>query len=188
MSSWTEPHLTALGGPQPPGIEKCAQVATRRGLVEFVLAARGEEVALTTFAVQSNLEVHGTLVCTMEKAKQVLAVSEQQIEYGLVEKIVCSEDGSLIGFYSLKPLRESDQSMELGHLFIGSRFVKQGFGCTLFRRAAKNASDRGAVMMPFISDPDAVGFYLKMGATKTGEDINLLNPAVNVSWMMYTLT
>ncbi|CAE7679159.1 unnamed protein product [Symbiodinium microadriaticum] len=155
-------------------------------LSEFTLAQPGEAAELTLFAVQSNQDAYHTRVCTEEEACRLLAVEEEQIRHGLVEKII-TDNGSLIGFYSLKSLRESDQSMEIGHIFVDSQHVKLGFGKILFERATESAFHRGATKVHFISDPGAVGFYLKLGAKKTGEDANFLNPEVNVSWMQYII-
>jgi GNAT superfamily N-acetyltransferase len=157
-------------------------------IVEFVTPKPGEAAALTIFAVRSHQDAYHTMKCSEEEACRVLAVDEEQIKYGQVEKMIDTDNEMLIGFYSLKSsIRESDKSIELGHVFVDQRYARQGMGSMLFRRAAESAYYRGASKMHFISDPNAVGFYIKLGASMTGHEQNLLDPSKDVAWMEYVI-
>lgn len=156
-------------------------------IVEFITPKPGEAYALTLFAVKANQDAYNSMKCSLEEACRVLAVEEEQIKYGQVEKMIDTDNEALIGFYSLKNIRESDKSMELGHVFVDQRYARQGMGTKLFRRAAESAYYRGASRLHFISDPNAVGFYSKLGATVVGHEKNMLDPSLDVAWMEYNI-
>lgn len=150
--------------------------------MEFVLATEAESDALTVFAVASH-DTHGTRVCDDSVARGVLNVGNHYLSIGNVEKIVSTADGSLLGFFSLKDLNSETLAIELGHVFVHPKFIGRGIGKKLFLRAVEKAKEIGSKKMHWISDPEAVDFYLKLGAAKVGEDENLLNPAKNISLM-----
>jgi GNAT superfamily N-acetyltransferase len=51
----------------------------------------------------------------------------------------------------------------LDHLWIAPEWTRAGAGTLLFRWAAARARERGATAMEWESDPNAVGFYDRMG-------------------------
>jgi GNAT superfamily N-acetyltransferase len=71
-----------------------------------------------------------------------------------------------VGFYALK---QSDESLWLDHLWVLPAFIGQGLGAFLFRHALARSRKQGASMLKIESDPNAAGFYEKMGAQKVGE-------------------
>ena len=153
-------------------------VSPHGGDKAFELATSVEKNSLVNFAIESN-DVYKTRTAKREVAEEVFDLVDSQFKYGYVEKLVDSKTDAIIGFYSLKKSRKNG-SIELGHLFVRPDLLKKGYGKILFARALEKAKSLDKNSMHWISDPDAEGFYLKMGAYKTGTDENLLNPKVPV--------
>jgi GNAT superfamily N-acetyltransferase len=51
----------------------------------------------------------------------------------------------------------------LDHLWVDRGFMHAGVGTRLFRWAAVRARERGASVLEWESDPNAAGFYVRMG-------------------------
>jgi GNAT superfamily N-acetyltransferase len=71
-----------------------------------------------------------------------------------------------VAFYSLK--KEGD-SWWLDHLWVLPSSMGQGLGALLFRHALARCRRQGVQVLNIESDPNAVGFYEKMGARKVDE-------------------
>lgn len=69
------------------------------------------------------------------------------------------------GFYSLK---QSEGAWWLDNLWVRPGAMGQGLGAALFCHARRRATLRGASVLRVESDPNAQGFYEKMGAVKVG--------------------
>lgn len=57
---------------------------------------------------------------------------------------------------------------ELEHLWIDPAHIGGGIGALLFREAVRLARAGGAKSLRIVSDPNAEGFYLRMGAARVG--------------------
>ncbi len=68
-----------------------------------------------------------------------------------------------IGFYTLL---EKDGNAWLENLWVMPAQMGQGVGNALFNHAIHLSKERGYYMLRLESDPNAVGFYIKMGAHK----------------------
>ncbi len=79
---------------------------------------------------------------------------------------VAEQDGELMGFYALI-VREG--KAELEHMWVAPRFIGQGIGKELFIHAMQEAAGQNVSAVEISSDPNAEGFYRKMGAEKIGE-------------------
>ena len=82
------------------------------------------------------------------------------------ESWVAEINGSPVAFYTLL---EKDGSSWLENLWVSPTFIGQGVGKRLFLHAAELARQRGFQMLRLEADPNAVGFYEKMGMTRFGE-------------------
>ncbi len=79
----------------------------------------------------------------------------------------CAELGSrVVGFYALS--REGE-SRELEHLWIDPAHIGGGIGARLLRHAADTLRAEGVKSIRIASDPNAEGFYLRMGARRIGD-------------------
>jgi GNAT superfamily N-acetyltransferase len=79
---------------------------------------------------------------------------------------VADSEGRAIGWASLIP---KDEVGWLEDLWIDPASMGQGVGSLLFRRAADHAKALGARCMEWEAEPNAIGFYEKMGGTYVRE-------------------
>jgi GNAT superfamily N-acetyltransferase len=75
------------------------------------------------------------------------------------------EDNRLVGFYVLT--MEND-GLRLDHLWILPRAMHRGIGRALFEHAAGEAKRAGNSLLKIEADPNAEGFYKRMGAVRVG--------------------
>ena len=83
------------------------------------------------------------------------------------ESWVAEEDNIPIAFYTLQ---EKDSNAWLENLFVLPDYMGKGVGKQLFLHAIDLARQRGYKILQLLADPNAVGFYEKMGMHKIGED------------------
>jgi GNAT superfamily N-acetyltransferase len=84
-------------------------------------------------------------------------------------RVVVAEtrDGKIAGMASLAPL--PDDVWDLLHMFVEPAAMGTGAGRTLFAAVTAMARDFGGRVLSIQSDPNAEGFYRRMGARRTGE-------------------
>ena len=74
-------------------------------------------------------------------------------------------DGTTAGFYALSPKADG---LELVHFWVRPEFIGRGVGRALFLHAVNKGRELGARTIYIESDPNAEGFYLRMGAKRVG--------------------
>jgi ribosomal protein S18 acetylase RimI-like enzyme len=74
-------------------------------------------------------------------------------------------DGAVVGFYGLSAERDAP---EIEHLWVDPRCIGTGVGRRLFAHMMRRLRARRAVRLRIASDPNAVGFYRRMGARRIG--------------------
>lgn len=79
---------------------------------------------------------------------------------------VAENDGELIGFYALSV---RDGKAELEHLWVAPAHIGKGVGKELFIHAMQMAAAQNVSAVDVLSDPNAEGFYERMGAQRIGE-------------------
>lgn len=82
---------------------------------------------------------------------------------------VAEKADQILGFYALI-LRQ--EKAELDHLWVAPEHIGSGVGKELFIHALQNASRRNVSEIEILSDPNAEGFYRKMGAHRIGETVS----------------
>lgn len=87
-----------------------------------------------------------------ELSETVVAVAEDQ-------------EGRAVGVAQV--VTEGDEAW-VEKLFVEPRQIGTGTGTRLYRWCLETARERGALVLITESDPNAVSFYVKMGATLTG--------------------
>jgi ribosomal protein S18 acetylase RimI-like enzyme len=75
-------------------------------------------------------------------------------------------EGAPVGFYTLE---ERDGQGWLENLWIRPEYMGQGLGKSLFADALSLARSHGYRWLRWESDPNAVGFYEKLGGRRIGE-------------------
>ncbi len=85
------------------------------------------------------------------------------------EIFAMSEENEIIGFYQLK----IDENMAaLEHLWIKPEYIGSGIGRKLFVHALEKVVSLNVVILNIVSDPNAEGFYEKMGAKRIGDVVS----------------
>ena len=77
------------------------------------------------------------------------------------------EDGAIVGFYLL---RLDGNEAHLDHLWIAPPVIGKGWGRLLFEHSEQVARENSARRIVIVSDPNAEGFYRRMGALRCGEE------------------
>jgi len=79
---------------------------------------------------------------------------------------LAEKDEQILGFYALI-IRE--EKAELDHLWVAPQHIGSGVGKQLFVHAMQSAARRNVSELEIEADPNAEGFYRKMGAHRIGE-------------------
>ena len=79
---------------------------------------------------------------------------------------VAEENGEIRGFYAL--CVKGDKA-ELEHMWVTPEVIGTGIGKELFLDAMERAAKLNVHAVEISSDPNAAGFYKRMGATQIGE-------------------
>lgn len=79
---------------------------------------------------------------------------------------VAVEEGKPVAFYTLL---EANEIASIENLWVLPEFMGKGVGRRLFLHAVETARGRGYKTLQLEADPNAVGFYERMGMHKTGE-------------------
>lgn len=125
--------------------------------------AKATEASMLTELCLRSKAVWGYDAAFMAACRRELAVDAAEIAAGRVQ--VAVDGGRIIGVaqVSLK-----GDSAEVEKLFIEPDVLRSGAGCALFDWCVSTARASGAATLWIDSDPDAVGFYRRMGATEAG--------------------
>ena len=103
----------------------------------------------------------------MEFWKPQLTFSRAYFEEN--ESWVAETDHTPIGFYTIL---EKDGSAWLENLWVSPEFIGKGVGKELFLHAVALARQRGFESLQLEADPNATGFYEKMGMKRVGERVS----------------
>jgi ribosomal protein S18 acetylase RimI-like enzyme len=79
---------------------------------------------------------------------------------------VAETNGTPIAFYTLQ---EKAGNAWIENLWVSPEFIGKGVGKKLFLHAAELSRQRGYKTLQLEADPNAVGFYEKMGMYQVGE-------------------
>lgn len=102
----------------------------------------------------------------MESWRDDLTISARFVREN--EVYVAVSGGKAIGFYALVG---GEQGLELEHLWVLPAWIGTGLGRVLFEHATGRAVSLGAKTIVIESDPNAEGFYRKMGAKRVGANV-----------------
>jgi GNAT superfamily N-acetyltransferase len=131
-------------------------------MVAFRRAAPDESrrISELTFASKAHW---GYDEAFMERARQDLAVTREYLEAN--ECWVADSDGEVVGWFSLVDM---PGSLRLDNFFLLPGHIGSGLGRRMWEQALTRAAERGADRLMLESDPNAAGFYERMGARHTG--------------------
>jgi len=82
------------------------------------------------------------------------------------EVFAATMNGEIVGCCALVM---TDSLAEIEHMWIRPEQMGSGVGRALFEYARARAEERGATVLELSADPNAEGFYARMGAKRIGE-------------------
>jgi len=97
--------------------------------------------------------------------KDDLTVKEEEIDSWL--GLGVETEGRLIAFGMIKIEGEKG---DLEHFWVLPKYMSMGVGKKLFKALIDQVKSRNVIGLEILSDPNAVGFYEKMGARIIGEE------------------
>jgi GNAT superfamily N-acetyltransferase len=128
--------------------------------------AKPSDAPLLTQLIRAGKAHWGYPAEWLDAWKNELAISPEQIEAWQVRIATCQ--GELVGFFAIA---HHDGDWWLEHLWLVVTRIGHGFGRELFQRALAAAAELGAIRVRIEADPNAEGFYLRMGALRDGERV-----------------
>jgi GNAT superfamily N-acetyltransferase len=100
----------------------------------------------------------------IELWRPTLTVPPDDLE---TDVVWCAEfDGKTAAFYSIS---DSGGAWELDHMWVLPELIGKGLGRAMFDHMMGELRARGAETLRIESDPNAVGFYERMGARRIGD-------------------
>lgn len=126
----------------------------------------------------------GTLTSIAHAAKRHWGYPEHWIEHWKADLTITPEfisanavfvaiiDGSIVGCCALVL---SDTLSELEHMWIKPEYMGSGVGRALFNHATAQAARLNVRELELSADPNAEGFYQRMGAVRIGDVISEIN-------------
>lgn len=100
----------------------------------------------------------------MERWRDSLTISPEFISRNEVH--VATTEEKPVGFYAVVG---EGRRIELEHLWVTPERIGTGVGRALFEHAVRRAAALGAGTLSIEADPNAEGFYGRMGARRVGE-------------------
>jgi GNAT superfamily N-acetyltransferase len=147
----------------PPGQPGGGGGAASAGAVSIRRADPSEAEGLTSLAHAAKRH-WGYPEAWIAQWRRVLTVSAQDVER--LQVFVVAQAEQLLGFYALDC---AGALASLEHLWVLPTHLGQGLGAALLRHAMLRARQLGARAIEIESDPDAEGFYRRLGAERVGQ-------------------
>ena len=132
-----------------------------------VRPAKPEEATVLTRLAHESKSHWGYPDNWISHWKDALTITPEYIQTNQV--LVAEEGESIIGFYALTV---SGGRAELDHMWVSPDRMGTGVGKELFVHAMRTAKGQNLSEVEILSDPNAEGFYQKMGAYRTGESVS----------------
>jgi GNAT superfamily N-acetyltransferase len=137
-------------------------------------ARRGEAAVLTNLSFESK-GFWRYPPAYFEIWKNELTISADYIKMNEVH--VYETGRTVAGYYAIVELPEGieisgirlPKGFWLEHMFIDPRHIGKGIGSNLFRHLRSRCEDMGIAELGILADPNARGFYEKMGCRYVGE-------------------
>jgi GNAT superfamily N-acetyltransferase len=134
-----------------------------------IIRAIPAEAPLLTEMAHCSKRYWGYPEAWIQTWRDVLTVHPDIVETDIA--FIARLENQPAGFYVLT-LNHSQPCLE--HLWVLPQFMKRGVGRALFQHAIAQMRDQGQRSMRIESDPNAEGFYLRMGAQRIGTNVTIL--------------
>jgi len=160
-------------------VSAAADLAARVCAIRSARPAEAE--ALTELGLRAKA-VWGYDAAFLARCRAVMTVKAGNI--AARPHYVAETAGRLAGFYGLEP--ETD-GIGLDYMFVEPDLIGRGIGRALWRHAATIARTLGHPALIVVSDPNAEGFYLKMGCHRIGTRPSELDGARRLPLLRFAL-
>jgi GNAT superfamily N-acetyltransferase len=132
-------------------------------LMEVRRATQGDAEALSRISLAAK-RYWGYPERWIERWRESLTITPDFVRRNEVNAAVV--EGEIVGFYALVG---EGREIELEHLWVTPEHIGTGVGRLLVDHAARRAASLGTETLRIESDPNAEGFYRRMGAVRVGE-------------------
>lgn len=140
-------------------------------------ARPGEAALLSELALRSKAH-WGYDEAFLDRCRPVLTLRPDEV--AARHTVVAEAGGEILGFYTI----DGD---ELGNLWIDPAHLRKGVGRWLWGHAVESARTLGRTDLVIVADPHAEGFYLAMGAIRSGEVASEVDPGRALPRLRVTL-
>jgi GNAT superfamily N-acetyltransferase len=127
-------------------------------------ALPGEAGILTDLCLRSKA-VWGYDAAFMAACRAELTITTQDFARSQIQ--VAVEDGRII---AMAQLAQHGRIADIDKLFVDPAALRAGAGRQLFAWCVETARAAGAVAITVVADPDAAGFYRRMGMMEDGKE------------------
>ncbi len=135
----------------------------------FIRSAKVQDCHLLSNLAYKSKAYWGYTEDFLQQCKEDLTVTKGYIEENPV--FVMESDNKIIAFYSL-----TINEMKLDALFIDPDYIGKGLGRMIWDHLLNKAKELGISEFTLDSEPNAEGFYLKMGAKNIGSTPSTVFP------------
>jgi GNAT superfamily N-acetyltransferase len=135
-----------------------------------IVRAKPEDAAALTQIAHAAKSHWGYPEPWIERWRDILTMRPEFIAANVA--YCATEDGRAVGFYLLTT--ETD-GIHLDHLWILPAAMHRGIGRSLFQHAVAQTRDLGFRAIKIEADPNAEGFYQRMGAKRVGASVSKID-------------
>jgi GNAT superfamily N-acetyltransferase len=132
-----------------------------------IVRARPEDAEILTEIAHAAKRHWGYPESWIEAWRDILTMQPKFIAGNIASCAV--EEDRIVGFYVLTT---EPNGIHLDHLWIVPSAMGRGIGRALFEDAAAKAQTVGFDLIKIEADPNAEGFYKRMGATRVGTSVS----------------
>jgi GNAT superfamily N-acetyltransferase len=131
-----------------------------------IVRAKPEDAAMLTEIAFGAKRHWGYPEHSIQSWRDILTIRPEFIAANVT--YAAMENNRVVGFYLLTT--ESD-GLHLDHLWIAPAAMGRGIGRALFKHAIEQARGLGFQAIKIEADPNAEGFYQRMGAKRVGVNV-----------------
>ncbi|HUL05067.1 MAG TPA: GNAT family N-acetyltransferase [Candidatus Acidoferrum sp.] len=165
-----------------PGLRRSSTIAADADSRIRIRPAGADEAELLTDLSLRSKAFWGYDAGFLARCRAVMTVKARGIE--AQPHYVADLAGRIAGFYGF----ESEAAgVGLDYLFVEPDLVGRGIGRALWRHAVATARAHGHSALIVVSDPNAEGFYLKMGCRHIGTRPSELEPGRQLPLLRFAL-
>lgn len=145
----------------------------KRAASFIIRRARQDEGRLLTELSLRSKAVWGYDPAFLARCRLVMQVKTEALRSQPHYVAEETEDGRILGFYGFEPV---EGGIGLDYLFVEPDAIGRGIGTALWNHAVVTARGLRHRQLIVVADPNAEGFYLRMGARLVGAQGSDLEP------------